>query len=75
METSTLFVLGALRNLRTASILNVVVPSKGNLQSGINGLVKGESSQVKGEENQILVALEAIASIHNKEKLRGNNDE
>lgn len=64
METSTLFVLGALRNLRTASILNVVVPSKGNLQSGINDLVGGESLPQKGEEHQILVALEGIASFH-----------
>lgn len=66
METSTLFVVGALRGLRTASILNVVVPSKGNLQSGINGLAHGQDLPAKGEENQILVALEAIASIDNK---------
>ncbi|SES80419.1 uridine phosphorylase [Salinibacillus kushneri] len=66
METSTLYVLGALRGLQTASILNVVVPSKGNLQSGINDLVGGESLPAQGEQNQILVALEAIASIHNK---------
>jgi uridine phosphorylase len=68
METSTLFVVGALRGLQTASILNVVVPSKGNLQSGINDLVGGESLPAKGEENQILVALEGIASIHNKKE-------
>lgn len=66
METSTLFVVGALRGLRTASVLNVVVPSKGNLQSGINDLAHGQSLPAKGEESQILVALEAIASIDNK---------
>ncbi|GAA0486688.1 nucleoside phosphorylase [Salinibacillus aidingensis] len=65
METSTLFVVGALRGIRTASILNVVVPSKGNLQSGINDLVDGESLPIQGERYSIQVALEAIASIHN----------
>ncbi|KXG44540.1 nucleoside phosphorylase [Tepidibacillus infernus] len=68
METSTLFVLGALRGIQTASVLNVVVPSKGNLQTGINNLVEGEKLSAQGEQNQIKVALEAIASIHNKSK-------
>lgn len=63
METAALFVLGALKGLKTASILNVVVPSKGNLGAGINDLVKGEKVTVEGEKKQILVALEAIVNI------------
>lgn len=66
METAALFVLGALRAVKTASILNVVVPAEGNLEAGINDLVKGGELTAKGEKNQILLALEAIASIEKK---------
>lgn len=64
METSTLFVIGRLRGLQTASILNVVVPFSGELETGINQYVSGESATLNGEKKQILVALEAIASYH-----------
>ncbi|WP_164667880.1 nucleoside phosphorylase [Virgibacillus doumboii] len=64
METAGLFVLGGLRGLRTASVLNVVVPSKGSLENGINNFVSGEGVTARGEQNQITAALEAIASIH-----------
>lgn len=64
METSTLFVVGRLRGLQTASILNVVVPFSGELEFGINQYVSGESSTINGEKKSILVALEAIASYH-----------
>lgn len=66
METSTLFVVGRLRGLQIASILNVVVPYSGKLEEGINQYVDGENITFEGEKRQILVALEAIASFHKK---------
>lgn len=60
MESAALMVIGSLRGLKTASILNVVVDSKGNLESGINEYVNGEEASLKGEEREILTALEAI---------------
>lgn len=64
MESSPLFVIGALRNIKTASILNVVVESNGNLESGINDYVGGESQTAIGEKNEILLALEAIVQLN-----------
>ncbi len=63
METSSLFVIGGLRGMRTASILNVVVTAEGNLESGINKFVNTEEKVMEGENHQIKVALEALASI------------
>lgn len=67
METATLFVVGSLRGLQTASILNIVVPYSGDLETGINQYVTGESVTTMGEKRQIHVALEAIASYHKKQ--------
>lgn len=66
METASLFVVGGLRGLQTASILNVVVTSDGDLESGINDFVSKESKVAEAEQKQIEVSLEALASIHNK---------
>ena len=66
MESSALFVIGGLRNLKTASILNVVVESNGNLDEGINGYVDGESETSKGEEREILTVLETIVKLDKK---------
>jgi len=66
METAALFVVGALRGVRTASILNTVVESNGGLESGINNYVEGENLTKLGEEHEILTALEAIIKINNK---------
>lgn len=63
METSALMVIGRLRGLKTASILNVVVEQTGNIESSINDYVGGESRTVVGERNEILTALEAIVSL------------
>ncbi len=68
METAALFVLGALRGLKTASVLNIVVPAEGNLEAGINDLVKGEDLAIKGEKNQILLALETIVAMEKENK-------
>lgn len=63
MESAALFVVSSLRGLRAASILNVVVEKTGDLKDGINEYVDGESEIIKGEEHEILTALEAIYSI------------
>lgn len=66
METAALFVIGGLRGIRTASILNTVVESKGSLEKEINRYVDGESLTSQGEEHEILTALEAIVKINHK---------
>lgn len=63
METSALFVVGGIRNLRTASVLNVVVESEENLEQGINSYVKGENKTTIGERNEIITVLEAIVKL------------
>ena len=60
METSTMMVVGALRGMRIASVLNVVVEHSGNLEEGINNYQQQESSSQNGEYRQILLALEAL---------------
>jgi len=72
MESAALFVIGGLRNLRTASVLNVVVEKSGNLDAGINSYVDGESITALGEKKEILIALEAIIKL---EKNRINSEE
>lgn len=73
MESAPLFVVGGLRGIRTASILNVVVGSQSNLENGINGYVNGESITSIGEKNEIKTALEAFVYL-NKFKGRNNNE-
>ena len=65
METSALFVIGGLRNLRTASVLNVVVESEESLTAGINSYIDGESETLLGEKNEIVTVLEAIIKLEN----------
>ncbi|EOI6844095.1 nucleoside phosphorylase [Salmonella enterica] len=60
METATLMVVGALRGLRIASVLNVVVEHGDNLEEGINNYQQREHSCLQGESREILLALEAI---------------
>ncbi|EJO5348598.1 nucleoside phosphorylase [Clostridium botulinum] len=60
METAALFVIGTLRGLKTASILNVVVEKDEDLENNINNYVDGDSLTSDGEKREILVALEAI---------------
>jgi uridine phosphorylase len=65
METAAIFVVGGLRKLRTASILNVVVEYEGELKENINSLVDGERTVAEGEEREITAALEAIVKLEN----------
>ncbi|PEH71619.1 nucleoside phosphorylase [Edwardsiella tarda] len=67
METAPLMVVGALRGLRTASILNVVVTHNAELEQGINDYQQQEACSLRGEAREIELALHAIRLDHNKE--------
>jgi uridine phosphorylase len=66
METSTLFVVGSLRGVKTASILNNVVEVDGDLMDGINSYVDAESAVAEGEKREIITALEAFVLMDKK---------
>ncbi|MDF2655624.1 MAG: udp1 [Bacillota bacterium] len=66
METAALFTIGSLRGVKTASVLNTVVAFRGNLSKEINGYVDGNTLMKQGENNEILVALEAF--VHEEKK-------
>lgn len=66
METSVLFVIGGLKGLNVASILNVVVEADGDTQDSINHYVEGQEESWKGEDREIITALEAIIDFNNK---------
>ena len=66
METSTLFVVGSLRGVKTASILNNVVEVDGDLMDGINSYVDAESAVAVGEKREIITALEALVLMDKK---------
>ena len=63
METATLFTLGNLRGIKVASILNNVVLFEESTKDSINNLVDGGNAEMKGEENEILLALETFYEI------------
>ena len=60
METAALFVIGSLRHVHTASILNVVVACNHSMEHGINDYVRQKSLASEGETHEILTALEAV---------------
>ena len=62
METAALFAVGMVRKVRTASILNVVVEWKADLKEGIGSYKDGADAAAKGEENEIIAALEALSA-------------
>lgn len=64
METATLFVVGALRGLKTASLLNVVVGPDEGMEEGVRQFVSGEAATRQGEQNQIRLALSAFHAWH-----------
>ena len=63
METAVLFVLGSLRGVRTASILNVVAASQSSVAEDIGKYAAKEAISMSGEEREILTALEAFTRI------------
>lgn len=60
METAAVFAVSALRGIRAASILNVVVEWKKNIAEGISSYKNGAAAAAEGEKNEILTALEAL---------------
>lgn len=68
METAALFVVGSLRRLKAASILNVVVESSGSFDEGIGSYASGESATKAGERKEIITALEAIYKLETYKK-------
>lgn len=67
METATLFTVGRLRGLKTASILNNVVVWGESTEDSIGSYVDGESATARGEREEILVALEAFVKTEQEE--------
>jgi len=65
METASLFVIGKIRGIRTASILNTVVAYEENTADAIAQYVDGENLAMQGEKHEILTALEAFSKLHN----------
>lgn len=63
METAALFAVAKVRGLRAASILNVVVEWKKDLKDGISSYKDGADAAARGEKNEILAALDALAGI------------
>lgn len=63
METAALFTIGKLRGVRTASILNNVVPFEEDTAESIASYVDGEDLALLGEKHEILTALEAFTRI------------
>ncbi|WP_317853700.1 nucleoside phosphorylase [Chakrabartyella piscis] len=63
METASLFVIGHLRGVKAASILNNVVAPDEDTADSIGDYVAGEGLAMQGERNEILVALEAFVKL------------
>lgn len=67
METAAVFVTGGLRGVKTASILNTVVEFEEELTEQINSYTDGESAVMRGEQMEILTALEAFVRMDQSE--------
>ena len=68
METAALFVVGRLRGIRTASILNVVAPWHKDVGQSVGRYADGDAAAAAGEANEILTALMALKRIEQKER-------
>lgn len=64
MEAAALFIVGAMRGIRTGAVLNVVVEYGADTEAGIRSLVQAEESRKEGERREILTALDALHSLH-----------
>ena len=70
MATAALFVTGGLRGVKTASILNTVVQYEESLEENINLYTGGESAMMRGEQAEILTALQAFVRISQNQEGR-----
>ena len=68
METSTLYTVGRLRGIKTASILNNVVACGEDTADSIGSYADGENLAMQGEKNEIIVALDAFVKLENSKK-------
>lgn len=66
METSALFTVGRIRGLKTASILNNVVLWGEDTADSIGSYADGENLTAKGEEAEILTALNVFVSLEGR---------
>ena len=60
METAAVFVVGRLRALKCAAVLNTVVALRGDKASGIGAYADGADAAAAGERAEILLALETL---------------
>ncbi len=63
METAALYTIGHLRGVRTMSILNNVVAFETDTLEAIGSYVDGETAAMRGEESEILTALDAFTKV------------
>lgn len=63
METAALFTIGHLRGVKTASILNNVVPFENDIFESIGDYAEGGNTAMQGEKNEIRTALEAFVKL------------
>ena len=63
METAALYVIGRLRQVRCMSILNNVVAYQTDTADAIGSYASGEEAAMRGEEHEIVTALEALARL------------
>lgn len=63
METAALYTIGHLRGVRAMSILNNVVACETDTSDAIGSYVDGDAAAMRGEEREILVALDAFVRI------------
>ena len=68
MESSTLFTLGQLKGVKTASILNTVVEYESDVRQGIQDYAMEAVGAVEGERREIVLALETIFRLDNRKE-------
>lgn len=64
METATMLVVGRLRGVRCASILNVVAGFHKNVAESVGRYQNGEQAAAAGEHLEICTALDALDVFH-----------
>ena len=62
METAALFAVGAKRDVRCVSILNVVVEWKKDIKEGVGAYKDGADAAARGERDEIILALETLVN-------------